>query len=1567
MGPVNAFAAAGDTVRFKAKFEDQNGIDYAYMFFGNSSTSRQYISLTLNGETGFYEGEYTFTDTDPAGAWYISDCSVSDPYGFYTTYSSNSKRVMQRFFPGYIYLNGDTEETAAGISNIVLEENGKTLNPGDLIHFSFDLPAGFGESLYVNVNFSGPTGFSLNSYQNQIQYDTETGHVTGSYSLTADMINGSYRLQNINASANGWSDYKYFSTSTYSFTFEGGIEPDVDSLSLTDISSPEDGMTLTDGEKLRVFFRVNPAGEVSSANVSLRYQQADKFTYGSGINQYATYSRSTSATLNESTGLYEAIYTFGDQDLYGVYDVSVEVKSGSVTVSEDNVISVLFAENKSETFQRLSPATDLKWDNGYMTCTLPADHQGQIKVEIVDANGNYVHSITYNSYRNTDPSLRVDDFLEQDVGTGDYYFTVTMLGDNKTYYNSETVKSDAFHYVMPTKQLGLATSLVWIDSEDGNTKIGSFKMPADNAYLRGYEYRLYYSETKNGTPVECNIRGSGGGNADWDKKTGTVRIWDNVLQTYGSGYYYYDVRTLTNNVLECRSGEWSGLSTAYHVAAVADSVATKLSDVETTGKSPTEIKAQVQQIPTEELKQAMLSDESVVDRIRELEAAAGARTLVSKSMDVPGLEGSISAVGAGLNTTVASGDVTLSVGRAESEHVLPSEFDNTIAVGFSMGLNNVEDAENLTVPVLIDIPVPSSIEPSFLIILHYHAWGGEPEQIYPYTYRAGNQRYAQFALTSFSDFVLTERLANPPKDAVIESNDYVLLHVGQTATLTVEFDEIDTNEWYVTDTKGITLTENSVVELGEDGAVKGLSAGTVYVVTSGYKETVNPWGWKYNAWQRVRVRIDVVEEELEDVITQVSLPVNKATVEIYSTDYTAIPVLLEMDYLKTSSLLTESEIAPVLYSGVAIDHAAFTSVAGGTAAGELEDLFDLVVEGDRTLRLVPKYEKLTEQFGSKAKIFKSSYKTGLTVTVAGKDYPVVDIKGKPAVLTLSVKQSMPKIKASALTFTRVGTSTETYSQRITFTGGRITDLELPGWLQYMDNPDYNEENYSILTMVGQPPAASGKLSLKARVMGWAVDTTVTISYSVKTVAPDVSFYPSQTITLRSGGGEQSGLWVQVNSRNAPLPYDENSVSFTCPDAVHVEKQSYNQYSTGGEQTFFWVSLNPDMDDGKAHTYKIEFNVYGKKYPVTVKVVSADTAMKLSLKQNGGIEVLDNQSLGEIRLVKTLTNAEANSAYYGIVIRTKTNPTNLAAVDGQYEGDGQPLFQVNSYGDDYTSDIVITAYSEDTVIPKDSYIAEVTANQWNEEGVISSNTVTVPLSSIKWAAVKRSVTVTSTNYIDTVHPGYTVGLQVKLSDKSTLKSLDSCMIKFYDGGSALAEEQNPFEVIFNGWNNNTGITYLTVRLKGAYSNSMYTRADLMNALNQINSTHKYTMVLTAPVLGKDTASKAVKITTKMGKVTASLSRSTVELLEKDRFSTAEFWFEGTDGNAFGFNQLRLDPASEILFKLIPLANGKYAIGFANDTVPGVKAGQTKTAKILVTAMGNNTGKPNLTLSLKVQIK
>ena len=68
----------------------------------------------------------------------------------------------------------------------------------------------------------------------------------------------------------------------------------------------------------------------------------------------------------------------------------------------------------------------------------------------------------------------------------------------------------------------------------------------------------------------------------------------------------------------------------------------------------------------------------------------------------------------------------------------------------------MKEPENLKVPVLIDLPIPANINPGFLVLLHYHLADGEPERLYPYVYQAGNKWYAQFALTSFSDFVLTQ-------------------------------------------------------------------------------------------------------------------------------------------------------------------------------------------------------------------------------------------------------------------------------------------------------------------------------------------------------------------------------------------------------------------------------------------------------------------------------------------------------------------------------------------------------------------------------------------------------------------------------------------------------------------------------------------------------------------------------------------------------------------------------------------------------------------------------------------
>ena len=184
------------------------------------------------------------------------------------------------------------------------------------------------------------------------------------------------------------------------------------------------------------------------------------------------------------------------------------------------------------------------------------------------------------------------------------------------------------------------------------------------------------------------------------------------------------------------------------------SVKDLLNAVVTMGKTPDEVRAQVQAIDTADLREAMLADESVVDKLRELEVRIGAVTEVVVTENAPSVCSGAVVTGAGLNNLTGE-NPKLVIDKPKAEDVLPAGYNNAVAVRFSMELQNVENPEALKVPVVIDIPVPAWINPAFLEIFHYPLDGGEPEIIQPFTYTAGEKTYAQFALTSFSDFVMT--------------------------------------------------------------------------------------------------------------------------------------------------------------------------------------------------------------------------------------------------------------------------------------------------------------------------------------------------------------------------------------------------------------------------------------------------------------------------------------------------------------------------------------------------------------------------------------------------------------------------------------------------------------------------------------------------------------------------------------------------------------------------------------------------------------------------------------------
>ncbi len=785
------FLRPGDEVHFKVKFTDKNGIDHTSIYFGTSQSNDKYISLEKNERTGYYEGSYIFKDTDPAGEYYIASASAYDIYGFYTSFHSSYKRVMQRFFPGSVYLRSDYD-TAEIFSNVTFTETGKTLKPGDVLHLSFDVDYPKGARIsYLYATFYG-RGISSSSIRmeysswrqsgNTLSYDEKTGHVTGTYTLTKDLINGEYYLSSISLSGENYTS-KNFSSNLYTFTMTGGQEPAASSISVSDIKFTENGKTLKDGDTLHFSFRVKADEELRDTNLYLHIVLPES-DYNRGVT-YSASSKSIETVYDAKSGLYKGEYTLQKDDVYGVYEIDqlyVYGKSGG-SASVDCDFMFRFGEKGNETFRRLDPATNLNWtSDGYLRFTLPSDLTGltEVRVEVVDDSGDYVTSSFISNegdlsfLQTTGSSL----FMTQNLKAGNYYFTVQLEGDGETVFNSTLAKSGAFRYTVPSAKLGNITGLTWEQRENYQYISGKFTMPSDKTYLGGYRYNWFFSATKNGTPAPIGYDYYRTFEQGEDKTFGYIDLYDSLLQENGSGYYYYKVCAKTSNAVKSRDGDWSSLSSGQFVSVESDTTFGKLNAIETEGKTPQQIRAQVQQIGTEALSSAMHNyDNAAAYKIRELESAVGASMQIVVNSNAPALlRNGFRAFGGGLNDV--SGVPTLTVGASANQNPLPANFNHAAAIRFSMQLSNVANPAALKVPVMIDVPVPNEITYNRAYLLQLSD-SGSVTSIYPVSYLAGEQNYAQFVLTSIGgDYALTQNTPvdptppSPPTPPSVDSNIY---------------------------------------------------------------------------------------------------------------------------------------------------------------------------------------------------------------------------------------------------------------------------------------------------------------------------------------------------------------------------------------------------------------------------------------------------------------------------------------------------------------------------------------------------------------------------------------------------------------------------------------------------------------------------------------------------------------------------------------------------------------------------------------------------------------------------
>ena len=490
-------------------------------------------------------------------------------------------------------------------------------------------------------------------------------------------------------------------------------------------------------------------------------------------------------------------------------DESIAELLDEMTESEDTIYETsetapayLAEGEQNPDLPQLEPVTNIEWGkyyfNGYkpdgtyspfsnelpgnLSFNIPELTQNKYEIyyykdnEVLFVTDHPTYSQRPGEYHNEE-TLRIRNDLE----SGDYYVTVKTMGDNVNYRDSDVVKSDVWHYEKPDQEM---TSDIDVTLEGTTAR---FTINGNIDYLYEFMMDIYFSETEGG---EKHIVGSvlysipylvdgtyydGKQNTEWVSK-----IYDSCFETAGAGYYSVSIRLISRDITVVSNGQSSALSNESNITQIAKNMEQEFSDLldktESEGLSASEIREKAQALGSEELKIAMYADKTntaVVQKMEELEKKIGGSEIeVKDDMKSVFNEDDMKVVGAALNTPENEEEnIKLVLDKPQYEDVIPTMYNNTIAIKFSMGLENVENTDELKVPVKIVLPVPETINPEFLVILHYHVNGGKPEEIRPYIFEENGKKYATLILTSFSDFVMTVKGGNTAKNGLIQDDD----------------------------------------------------------------------------------------------------------------------------------------------------------------------------------------------------------------------------------------------------------------------------------------------------------------------------------------------------------------------------------------------------------------------------------------------------------------------------------------------------------------------------------------------------------------------------------------------------------------------------------------------------------------------------------------------------------------------------------------------------------------------------------------------------------------------------
>ena len=425
-------------------------------------------------------------------------------------------------------------------------------------------------------------------------------------------------------------------------------------------------------------------------------------------------------------------------------------------------------------------------------------------------------------------------------------------------------------------------------------------------------------------------------------------------------------------------------------------------------------------------------------------------------------------------------------------------------------------------------------------------------------------------------------------DLVPEDGDFVCSFCGFEMYLHVQHEHISLymNQKYqiqvdvfpadLTDDIRWTLEEGGeeVLAIDAEGNVTTLGIGTAYVVVSVTDGDIT---------LTERCRVDISERIVPDGI---QLSTQKLISELNSTDYAVFDVLLQLPQNYPVSTLSESQDAAMTIadSGIAVDSARF-------ADETMAKLFDLVVLDDRRVQVVP-----TDYAVANPKEVKGKYTGSVIATVRGEAYTSED-------LTLTVKKSMPKLKAAVAAFNSFYSGD---SREIVVTGGtpvHITEnaskaTPIPPWLTLQDG---------ILTLTDEAPLknVSGTAYVLVQTEEWRIPVALTLPVKNTYKAPGLKLSAS-SVTLTTLTANSSGVELKLQTKSTKDTLKAlNVTGITAPEGYSIE--SFSQ-----DEGTFTLKAEEGFRSGKI-TLNVTFSDTEVNLPLTLTVKTAVVTLKTSVK------------------------------------------------------------------------------------------------------------------------------------------------------------------------------------------------------------------------------------------------------------------------------------------------------------------------------------------------------------------